>query len=305
MALAAAILVLVVLLFLLLDEQTGSNNLVLEEASNDLVRDQEQSDESTTPMVDQPSVDVPANTRSARVLRLADGDSFEITWSDGDDAGNVDELRLLGINAPELDACFGDAARGVLEVLTLDRQLLVELVDRDEFGRGLANVWADGAFVNARMVELGAALAISDGGPHAELLSELQTAASAAAVGLWDPTFCGPSEASMLRIAHIESDAPGPDNENPNGEWIEIVNDGDVAVELRGWTIRDESTRHRYAFPEAFALGAGASVLVYSGCGADTAAELYWCDGDPVWNNGGDTGFLVDPDGSFADTLSY
>jgi len=37
----------------------------------------------------------------------------------------------------------------------------------------------------------------------------------------------------------------------------------------------------------------------------NTADSLYWCDGDPVWNNGGDTGFLVDPDGRFADSLSY
>jgi len=313
-ALVVAVAVLVVLLIMLLDERSGSNTLVLEgsepagdSTSSPTAAVEEPADASQETGDGAPAASappVPAGVRPATVERTADGDSFEIVWSD---SGDVDELRLVGINAPELDACFGDAARGVLEVLILDAVLEVEVVGRDDFDRGLANVWVgDGTvFVNARMVELGAALALSDGGEHGELMAGLQLQARDAAVGLWDPTFCGPSGATSVRIGHIESDAPGPDDENPNGEWIEIVNDGDAPVDLTGWSVRDESTSHRFRFPTGFGLAPGATVVIYSGCGSDTDLELYWCDGDPVWNNGGDTGFLVDVDGQFVDTLSY
>lgn len=314
-ALVAALGVLIVLMFMLLDERTGSNTLVLDGSDDDAAatqptvgtQDTVPDASSATPGPagpSSPAPPVPADARAASVDRVADGDSFEIVWAD---SGESDELRLLGINAPELDACFGDAALGVLELLTMDSDLQVDVVGRDDFDRGLANVWVDdgASFVNARMVELGAALALSDGGEHAELLADLQQLARDLPAGLWDPTFCGPSEGATVRIAHIESDAPGPDNENPNGEWIEIFNEGDASVDLTGWSIRDESTSHRFAFPDDFTLGPDATVVVYSGCGTDADAELFWCDGDPVWNNGGDTGFLVDADGHFVDTLSY
>ncbi len=42
---------------------------------------------------------------------------------------------------------------------------------------------------------------------------------------------------------------------------------------------------------------------VRSGCGTDTATDLYWCNsGSAVWNNDGDTAFLFDPDDSLVDT---
>lgn len=286
-----------VLLFLLMNEQTGSNTLILDDVPQP----------STVPTpsgIVAPSghPNPPAGTRGAVVTALADGDSFDIRWND---SGDSDELRLVGINAPESSACFGDAARGVLQVLTSDADLVVETVGRDEFGRGLANVWVGDVFVNARLVELGAALAQSEGGTHAALLVESQQRASTNKVGLWDPTFCGIVGDESLTIVGIESDAPGQDNLNPNGEWIDVRNEGSVPVDLTGWSIRDESTRHRFSFPDGFSLEADTTVRVFSGCGDDDQASLYWCDGDPVWNNGGDTGFLVDTDGRFVDTFGY
>ncbi len=295
-AVVGAVVVAVVLLFLLLGERTGSNELVLDEQL------------LATPSAAEPAAVSPTHplppdgARPARITRLADGDSFDIEWSD---SGDTDELRLLGINAPETTACFGDASRGVLDLLTTDRELLVETVARDEFGRGLAHVWAGGVFINARLVELGAAIALSDGGDHVQLLVDAQQVANENETGLWDPTFCGSTSESAVRIATIEGDAPGQDHLFPNGEWIELVNDGATAADLSGWSIRDESTRNRYDFPDGFSLEPGATVRVYSGCGDDDVQSLYWCGGGPVWNNGGDTGFLVDPEGRFADTLSY
>lgn len=245
----------------------------------------------------------PQGARPATLRRLADGDSFDITWSD---TGEQDEVRLFGINAPEGDACFGQEARSVLDVLIGGDELLIEIVeDQDDFGRVLGNVWVGDIFINATLVELGAALALSDGGQHAQLITDAQARAKSAGAGLWGPDSCGPPAVTAVRIVWIESDAPGRDDQNKNGEWIKIANDGPTAVDMTGWSIRDESTRHRYSFPTGFTLEAGAEVRVFSGCGDDGVDELYWCDADPVWNNGGDTGFLVDADGRFVDTRSY
>lgn len=244
----------------------------------------------------------PASARPAEVTALADGDSFRIVWLDTDEP---DELRLIGINAPELDACFGEQAQGVLERMIGDATLAVDLVGRDDFGRELANVWADGVFVNAELVAVGAAVALSDSGEHGTLLTEQEAAAMRGGVGMWDPSECGTVGSSAVRIVSLVADAPGRDDLNPNGEWIDIGNDGAAPAALDGWSVRDESTRHRYHFPAGFALAPGATVRVHSGCGDDTPTELFWCDGDPVWNNGGDTAYLLDADGHFVDTLTY
>lgn len=242
-----------------------------------------------------------AQVRLARVDRLADGDSFDIVWLD---TGESDEVRLFGINAPEGDACFGDGARDILDTLTSDQELLIESIERDGFGRVLGNVWVADVFVNLRLVELGAALALTDSSQHGEAIRQAQTTAQANGSGLWNAASCGASDQAQLLIAEIFENAPGPDNENPNGEWIDIFNAGDSAADLTNWSIRDESTRHRFFFPDDFTLEAGQTVRVFSGCGHDDATSLYWCDGDPVWNNGGDTAFLVNPDGGFVDRKS-
>jgi endonuclease YncB( thermonuclease family) len=300
-------LIVAVVLFVLLQSQpTVSNTLGIDERLLDtplptLTSDSEpERDTSATRTVVYPAAAPEA--RPARVERLADGDSFDIRWLDTDEA---DEIRLFGINAPESGACFGFVARGVLEVLTSEREILVEPIDRDDFGRVLANVWVDDIFVNARLVEQGAALALTDGSTHAQLIKDAQAHAQANKSGLWSPAFCGTVDQADLTIAEIFENAPGRDNVNPNGEWIDIANSSNTAADLTDWSIRDESTRHRFFFPNGFALAGHAHVRVFSGCGDDDATSLYWCDGGPVWNNSGDTAFLVDPDGRFVDTVGY
>ena len=82
---------------------------------------------------------------------------------------------------------------------------------------------------------------------------------------------------------------------------------GDADANLTGWSLRDESTRHRYEFPDVN-VAPGQLVRVRTGCGTDEVGsgqiELFWCDPEPpVWNNGGDTAFLLDFNGSIADYM--
>jgi hypothetical protein len=116
--------------------------------------------------------------------------------------------------------------------------------------------------------------------------------------GLW-----AGSEAE-LKIVRIEADAPGDDRENPNGEWIEIANQGNEPVQMQGYTLKDEAN-HIYTFGN-FTAPPGGSFRVYSGQGQDSGTELYWgLTGDSVWNNNGDAAFLRDAGGALVDSFLY
>jgi len=162
--------------------------------------------------------------------------------------------------------------------------------------------------LNAVLVEDGLALARAYPPDKAmvEVLSAAESTARDAGRGLWAPDACGQAAPSALRITHIEADAPGNDNDNLNGEWVEIHNAGTEAADLTGWVLKDESASHRYHFPDGFPIDVGAVVLVFTGCGNDTSDELYWCErGSAVWNNSGDTAFLLDPSGNTVHHRSY
>ncbi|EMA64360.1 beta-lactamase [Halorubrum kocurii JCM 14978] len=109
---------------------------------------------------------------------------------------------------------------------------------------------------------------------------------------------------AALEVATINADAEGDDRENLIDEYVVFENAGDDAVDLSGWTVEDEAGRS-YEFPEGFTLEAGATVTLRTGSGTDTATELYWGSGSPVWNNDGDTVILTADDGERVLEVSY
>lgn len=237
--------------------------------------------------------------RTALVEHVADGDSLRALV----DGASV-EVRLQGINAPERDECWSDPARDALRTLVADREVVLVGDDVDQFGRLLAVVYVGPVDVNRRLLEDGHAIATAAEHP---LLADF-LAAEAEAVsrgkGLWARDACGPALDHGVRILHLEPDAPGRDDTNPNGEFIQIVNEGD-AIDMTGWSIRDESSVHRFRFPSGYVLGAGASLTVRSGPGVDTAGTLYWGADTTVWTNAGDTALLLEPSGAIADRIRY
>ena len=75
-------------------------------------------------------------------------------------------------------------------------------------------------------------------------------------------------------------------------------------MDMTGWVVHDEYG-WQFTFP-AFTLAPGASVRVRTGCGQNTNTDLYWCkSGTAVWNNDGDTVFLLDATGNLIDSYSY
>jgi len=85
-------------------------------------------------------------------------------------------------------------------------------------------------------------------------------------------------------------------------EWVKVTNKGFSSVSLGGWKVEDEGSKHTYTFP-SYTLDAGSSVTVYTIKGTDSATELYWQLGSPIWNNDGDTAYLYDNSGKLVSTL--
>ena len=106
-----------------------------------------------------------------------------------------------------------------------------------------------------------------------------------------------PGEIYLVSVCYVQFDAPGEDNENLNGEWVTLCNDGDTDIDMSGWALLNDLGIY-YEFPVGFILRACSSVTVYTGSGEDTETELYWGSSVEVWNNAGDTATLLDSEGN-------
>lgn len=235
------------------------------------------------------------------VLEIFDGDTLLVSLD-----GAEEEVRLLGINAPESDECFGDEAREALAgglvagPLRLDTQ-----EERDQFGRLLAYAYAGEDLLNLSLVADGFALALQDEHPMSAEFLRADERAFSGGKGLWAADACGTPSSAPVTLLDVEYNPPGPDEDDLNGEWALLGNLADQDADLTGWMLRDESSQNRYRFPAGTLLAPGQQLTVHTGCGQDTSRDVFWCSAGPVWNNGGDTALLLDPAGNIAGRLRY
>lgn len=229
------------------------------------------------------------------LLEIIDGDSLRVEID-----GEVVNVRLVGINAPELNDCQGRAAQEALVDIVGDSAVEVSGQDLDRYGRLLGEVRVRDTDVNGEMVRQGWALAIHGSGDR--LLGAAAQAASAG-LGLWDPTAgdCRQPE-GQIEVVDADINPDGPDDGHLNQELVVLANVGESTVDLESWILRDESTGNRLVLP-AQELGVGMEVTVHTGCGAATATDIYWCSDNPVWSNGGDTVLILGPGGAYVDHL--
>ena len=71
---------------------------------------------------------------------------------------------------------------------------------------------------------------------------------------------------------------------------------------MTGWSIHDQGPNFTYRFPAGYTLAPEASVTVRSG-GPAGPGELAWTSRS-VWNNTGDTAYLVNAGGGVVSTSS-
>lgn len=236
----------------------------------------------------------PADGSTVKVIHVVDGDT--VVLSDGR------RVRYIGLNTPEQGQPFYQEATEANRRLVEGKEawLALDVQTRDQYGRTLAYLWVGEQFVNLELLRQGYANAYT--APPNVRYSDLFLAAEAearkAGIGLWAPADV------PLRIVKIYYDAPGADADNPNGEWIEIINDGSDVVDLTGFTLKDEGN-HLYTFP-AVRLAAGQVLQLHSGRGTDSDHILFWgLVGDAVWDNEGDTAYLRDSHGRLIDRYRY
>jgi len=237
-------------------------------------------------------------------IEVLDGDTLR--------AGEV-VYRLAGINANEVahgggtrDECLGPEARHRLGELVANGAAAVTL-GTELYGRTLAEVIAaDGTFVNLLLVQEGLALAEDYGepGPHQDLLAAAASAAKVQRVGMWGPAACGALAAVTPGLSvevHARADAL-------TGTPEYVVVRGPPGTALGGWVLRDASASHRFTFPEGTVLPPSGELRVVTGCEAEALAaegELLWCESRGVWNDDGDTAFLLDAAGAIVATVDY
>jgi endonuclease YncB( thermonuclease family) len=101
-----------------------------------------------------------------KVSRVTDGDSL---WIEPAAAGAPVELRLEGIDAPEICQAWGPEARQALAELVLGQQVSVKTSGRDTHGRTLGTVFLGTQNVNKTLVQEGHAWSMRykyDRGPY-------------------------------------------------------------------------------------------------------------------------------------------
>ena len=122
----------------------------------------------------------PADT--ARVIGVSDGDTLTVL------SGKTQtRIRLHGIDAPETGQDYGSRAKQVASKLVFGKLVTVRPVDKDRYGRTVAEViLPDGRSMNREMVGQGAAWWYKEFAPADGRLARLEAEAKASRRGLWN-----------------------------------------------------------------------------------------------------------------------
>ena len=208
---------------------------------------------------------------SAVVIRASDGDTMRVHIG-----GNTNEevaIRLIGVNAFELGECSAGFATDTLDDLVRDRTVTLRIppdLGPDKYGRIHAYVSLSGDDVGMSLLEAGTVWPVpKDWGDPDMDLSYLQAAeaAEAAETGIWEPGYCGsPPDSNASFELRILRNTDGTDSDNPNKEWVKLLNHGDQPIDLSGWGLRS-SGEEKYTFPAGTTVGAGSYIKVHAGSG--------------------------------------
>jgi len=121
-----------------------------------------------------------AQELNGRVVHISDGDTLIIETHSGQDH----DIRFAGIDTPESDQPYGGRAEQALRQFLQDDRVTVEVLDRDQYGRLIGHVYADGQWVNRAMVCHGHAWVYRRYAER-QALYECEERARAKQAGLW------------------------------------------------------------------------------------------------------------------------
>ncbi len=209
--------------------------------------------------------------KSYSVLRVIDGDTVELS--------NGERIRLIGINAPELDDYFGKDAKEFLSKMVEGKNVYLEhdLRLKDDFERTLAFVFVDGRNVNVEMVRNGFAhtFEVNKISKYVKELKEAEAMAMERQVGIWKR-----SNISCIKLLDLKVYGE---------EKVVLKNNCNFSIQLENWSLKDESN-NRFVFPN-YLFKEGEIIEIYS---TNMSSKFSFRKKFPIWNREGDTLFLRD-----------
>ena len=114
------------------------------------------------------------------------------------------------------------------------------------------------------------------------------------------PTQVPPPTIGRLAITGVFADGTG--SSEPD-EYVEFRNDDTAAIQLEGWTLRDNGN-HIFTFP-ALLIQPAQVCRVYTNQDHPETCGLSYGSATAIWNNGGDCAILKDPTDSEISRLCY
>lgn len=243
----------------------------------------------------------------ATVLDVVDGDTIEVLIE-----GVRYRLRYIGVDAPETGEPFFNVAtiQNAESVLGKTVTLIKDVTESDEEGSLLRYVLAGNNFVNYSLVREGFANAMASPPDVAcnPSFAEAQNQAVSEGIGLWAviptppaPTHT-PASVPNIQITVIRHSGTVPDVESD--EFVQITNQGSIAVNLQGWRLNAGELEQDFYFPD-FLLDPGLSCRIYTDEEHPEYCGFSFQLGQEIWNNGGDCGYLYDDEGAQVSKYCY
>lgn len=112
------------------------------------------------------------------VYKIADGDTFILE-------NNKQAIRLFGIDAPEINNCYGPESYSRLSQLLKGKQVQLKEPLVDHFGRIVALVYVDGKLINEIMIREGFAAYRSEPGSGKEFMKAAHEVAKSKKIGIY------------------------------------------------------------------------------------------------------------------------
>jgi len=120
---------------------------------------------------------------NAKVIGVYSGDTIVVSTNDKKQL----KVRLEGIDCPELDQEYGDSAKMTTVGLCFKKDVRIEKVGLDTYGRTLAYVYVGDLCLNKELIRLGMAWHYKEYNADPEL-AKLEEDAKANKSGLWRQT---------------------------------------------------------------------------------------------------------------------
>jgi len=173
-----------------------------------------------------------AQNQTGVVESVHDGDTLKLA--------NNEWVRLIGIDTPEDEEYYYNESTNKLKELVEGKTVILErdIDNRDIYNRLLRYIYVDDLFVNLILVQEGYAKAypFEPNTKHEDEFEDAENEAKNSKAGIWSVS----QDYTSLEITEFLPDPEGYDNDPmPKGEWIELYNPTNAAMDLKWMFFKD------------------------------------------------------------------